>query len=42
MPPEDRVCILHMIDIDRDILWKTVSGELPALLPQLRALVGGA
>jgi uncharacterized protein with HEPN domain len=25
-------------DIDRDILWKTVSEELPALLPLLRAL----
>jgi uncharacterized protein with HEPN domain len=26
-------------DIDRDILWKTVSEELPALLPVLRTLV---
>lgn len=26
-------------DIDRDILWKTVKEELPALLPLLRSLV---
>jgi uncharacterized protein with HEPN domain len=26
-------------DIDRDILWKTVSEELPALLRLLRTLV---
>lgn len=25
-------------DIDRDILWKTVDEEIPALLPLLRAL----
>jgi len=25
-------------DIDRDILWKTVAEEIPALLLQLRAL----
>lgn len=23
-------------DLDRDILWSTVSGALPELLPQLR------
>jgi uncharacterized protein with HEPN domain len=26
-------------DIDTDIVWKTVTDELPALLPELRALV---
>lgn len=26
-------------DVDRDILWRTASEELPALLPILRALV---
>ena len=28
-------------DIDRDILWKTVSEEIPVLLLQLRPLVAG-
>jgi uncharacterized protein with HEPN domain len=27
-------------DIDRDILWKTATDELPALLPQLEAMTG--
>ena len=27
-------------DIDTEIVWKTVTQELPALLPKLRALVG--
>jgi uncharacterized protein with HEPN domain len=26
-------------DIDHDILWKTVTKELPALLPRLQALI---
>jgi uncharacterized protein with HEPN domain len=26
-------------DIDRDILWKTVTEEIPALLPRLRDIV---
>jgi len=29
-------------DIDRDILWKTVVEELPALLPRLQALIKSA
>lgn len=27
-------------DIDTEVVWKTVTEELPALLPQLRALTG--
>ena len=27
-------------DIDRDVLWKTASEELPALLPTLQAALG--
>lgn len=26
-------------DIDRNILWKTITGEIPSLLSQLRALL---
>jgi uncharacterized protein with HEPN domain len=26
-------------DVDADIVWKTVTDELPALLPGLRALL---
>jgi uncharacterized protein with HEPN domain len=26
-------------DVDDDIVWKTTTEELPALLPKLRALV---
>ncbi|MGO8945623.1 MAG: DUF86 domain-containing protein [Syntrophobacteraceae bacterium] len=29
-------------DIDRDILWRTATTELKALLPQLEALIGKA
>ncbi len=29
-------------DIDRDILWRTVTEELPALLPRLRAVAGSS
>ena len=29
-------------DIDRDILWKTVTDELPSLLPLLRELIPDA
>ena len=29
-------------DIDRDILWKTVTDELPSLLSQLKPLAGEA
>lgn len=29
-------------DIDRDIPWKTVTDELPALLPLLRELIPDA
>ncbi len=28
-------------DIDHEILWKTVTNELPALLPRLQALING-
>jgi uncharacterized protein with HEPN domain len=28
-------------DIDRDIVWQTVTEEIPALLPSLRALLPG-
>jgi uncharacterized protein with HEPN domain len=28
-------------DIDRDIVWETVTGEIPALLPSLPALLSG-
>jgi uncharacterized protein with HEPN domain len=27
-------------DIDRDIVWRTVTEEIPALLPMLRSLLG--
>jgi uncharacterized protein with HEPN domain len=27
-------------DVDNDVVWKTATEELPALLPRLRALVG--
>lgn len=27
-------------DIDTEIVWKTVTAEIPALLPRLRALIG--
>jgi hypothetical protein len=27
-------------DIDRTVLWKTATAEVPALLPLLRALIG--
>jgi uncharacterized protein with HEPN domain len=27
-------------DIDRDILWRTATEEIPGLLPHLRALLG--
>lgn len=26
-------------EVDRDVVWKTVTQELPALLPQLRIMV---
>jgi uncharacterized protein with HEPN domain len=29
-------------DIDHDIVWKTVTEEIPALLPSLRALLAEA
>jgi len=29
-------------DIDTEIVWRTVSGEIPALVPELRALLGNA
>src|SRR5262249_54570579 len=29
-------------DVDRDILWRTATEELPALLPALRALIPDA
>lgn len=29
-------------EIDRDIVWKTATEEIPALLPWLRALLAGA
>jgi uncharacterized protein with HEPN domain len=28
-------------DVDREVVWKTASEELPQLLPQLRALIEG-
>jgi uncharacterized protein with HEPN domain len=29
-------------DVDNDVVWKTATEELPALLPRPRALVGGS
>jgi uncharacterized protein with HEPN domain len=51
MRPDDHIRVLHMIeamrnrlihayfDIDRDILWKTATIELQALLPRLKTLI---
>jgi uncharacterized protein len=37
MHAEDRVCLRHMIEA-AEIVWQPVTQEIPALLPQLRAL----
>ncbi len=35
MQPEDEVRVRHYFDIDLDVLWHTVTEDLPALLDLL-------